>query len=133
MSLDSEDDFFRPKVEPAARRPAGAWNLVATILLLILLIVVGAVLSFFVILQQMGIAACSAIPTQCDYELLEVTTWITPAVVLVGIVLSIVSVSFRRRGSRRTWWVPLLGIGLTVIAFVVASMLVAAAIRGATG
>lgn len=133
MSFDSEDDFFRARVEPAARRPAGVENLVATILLLILLMVVGAVLSFFVILQQTGIAACSPNPASCDHELLGVTTWITPSVVLLGIVLSIVSLSFRIRGSRRTWWVPLLGIGLTIIAFVVASMLVAAAIQGATG
>ncbi|MEN2742618.1 DUF6264 family protein [Microbacterium sp. X-17] len=134
MSFDMEDDLFRARAEPAVRRPAGAGNLVATILLLILLIVVGAVLSFFVILQQTGIAACSANPAVCDHELLGVTTWITPAVVLVGIVLSIVSVGLRRPASqRRTWWVPLLGLGLTVIAFVVASMLVAEATRGATG
>lgn len=76
----------------------------------------------------MGVAACSAILTGCDYPLLRATAWITPIATVASLGLAVVALARRRRTRRRTWWVPVLSVASTVGAFVVASALVQVAL-----
>ena len=103
-------------------------DLVVTIVLLILLVIVVAALSFTVILEQMGVAGCSGALASCNFTLLGVTTWITPLVGVASVVLTLAALATRAKSSRRSWWVPLVGLLLTVFAFTVASVLVSVAL-----
>lgn len=128
MSFGTDDGFF-PDTRPARpRRPPTADDLAATIALSVLLLVVGCGLSFFVLLEQSGVAGCSADASACDYALLSATTWITPAATIASLALAIVALARRPRTRRRTWWLPALGLVITGVAFTIASMLVAEAL-----
>jgi hypothetical protein len=123
MMFEPDDDLL-PVLPPArTRRPAGPEDLAATIAFTVLLFAVGAVLSFVVVLEQMGVDACSASLTGCDYTLLGTTQWITPAATVAALGLAVVALA-----RRRNWWVPVLGLAFTVCAFAVASALVRAAL-----
>lgn len=123
------DDDLLPVLPPArTRRPAGPEDLAATIAFTVLLFAVGAFLSFVVVLEQMGVDACSASLTGCDYMLLGTTQWITPAAAVAALGLAVVALARRPRARRRTWWVPVLGLAVTACAFTVASALVRAAL-----
>jgi uncharacterized BrkB/YihY/UPF0761 family membrane protein len=99
-----------------------------SVVLLVVLIIIGAVLSFGVILEQLGVAGCSGATSTCDFGLLGVTTWITPVVALSFVVLTVLALAIRAKTSRPSWWVPLVGVVLTVIGFAVASALVSVAL-----
>jgi uncharacterized membrane protein len=99
-------------------------DLAATIGLLIVAILVGLVLSFVLVLQLMGVDACSGRPGGCDFNLLGATTYITPAALLLAIAGTTVGLVVRAKTAMRAWWIPLLGLVLILIAFVVASDLV---------
>lgn len=105
----------------------------STIALLFFLLAAGAILSVIVLIEQMGVAACSGAPGLCDFELLGVTTWITPTATLLFAVLSIVALFGRFRYPRRALWVPVTGVIVTFIAFLVTSWLISVALQRATG
>jgi uncharacterized membrane protein YhaH (DUF805 family) len=109
-----------------ADRPSTSEDRAATIALTVILGLTGAVLSFGVLLQQTGVAACSGSAAACDYALLAATTWITPTVALAALVLSVVVLARRWRTRRRTWWVPVAGMLAAFAAFAVASLVAAA-------
>jgi len=105
------------------RRGGSAGDLIATIVLLIALVVAGVALSFTVLLEQMSVARCGASPG-CDFALLGLTTWIVPVVVLIGVAATAAGLAARAKTTFVSWWIPLVALALTVIAFVVASGLV---------
>jgi uncharacterized BrkB/YihY/UPF0761 family membrane protein len=133
MSWDSDDDPFPTHYETRTRRLPCTGDAIASVSLLLLLLLLGALLSFVVVLEQMGVAACSGNVDACDFTLLSVTTWITPAIALASVVLTIFVLSRRSKNSRSTWWVPVLGMAFTLLGFVIASILVSTAIQGGTG
>lgn len=128
MSFYTDGDDL-PTHDPRPReRGSGAADLAITIALLLLLVVTAAALSFAVILEEMGVAACSGAMASCNFTLLGVTTWITPMAGIASVVLTLVALATRAKNSRRSWWVPPAGLILTVIAFTVASTLVSVAL-----
>ena len=132
MSFYTDADEW-PTRPPRTRRPPGVVDLTATIAVLVLLVLIAALLSFLVILEEMGVAACSALTSSCDYALLSATMWITPAVAVACIVMTLAALATRSRTMRYSWWVPLGGVVLTIIAFVVSSILVSAALITVAG
>ena len=99
----------------------------ATSLILAVAVLIGLLLSFGVVIQQMGVAACSGSPDSCDFTLLGVTTWITPGATALTIASTTAVLAVRKH--IRSWWVPALGILLELAAFVLASALVRQAIH----
>jgi uncharacterized BrkB/YihY/UPF0761 family membrane protein len=130
MSFYSDGDDFPVPGPLTTARDSRSANLVATIVLLVLLVLVTVVLSFTVVLEQMGVARCSGAISSCDVGLLGLTAWITPIVGLVFTALTVVALASGRKAPRRAWWVPCLGILLTVAAFGLASTLVRTALGG---
>ncbi|MCI0156347.1 hypothetical protein KNO15_06515 [Leifsonia shinshuensis] len=128
MMFEPDDELFPVLPPTRTRRPAGPEDLAATIAFTVILVAVGLFLSFLVVLEHMGVAACSASLTGCDYALLEATTWITPAATIAALGFAIVALARRPWSRRRTWWVPVLGLAFTACAFAVASALVRTAL-----
>ncbi|AZZ55351.1 hypothetical protein C5E08_05190 [Rathayibacter iranicus] len=102
-------------------------------MLLLFLLAAGAALSFIVLIEQMGIAACSGAPGVCDFALLGVTTSITPTATVLSAALSIVALFGRSRYPRRTRRVPIIGVIVTFFSFAIASWLISFALHRATG
>lgn len=69
----------------------------------------------------------------CDFELLGVTTWITPTVTVLSAALSIVALFSRSRCPRLTRWVPVARAIFTFLAFLIGSWLISVALHRATG
>lgn len=123
MTYDAYDPWD-PADRPVRGRRSGGGDLAATITLLVLMTLTGLLLSFIVVLEQMGVAGCSAAPAACNYTLIGITTWITPVALALGLAGTIAGLVTRARTGRRSWWIPLLGIVIVIVAFVVASLLV---------
>jgi hypothetical protein len=105
--------------------------LAASITLLGLLFVATVLLSSIVLVEQMAVAACSVNLDLCDFALLGVTTWITPAVAGLSAAGTVIAIIRKPAKSRRIGWPPALGLAATVIAFLVASGLISIALSGA--
>lgn len=99
-------------------------------LLLVLLLGLGAVLFVLLLVQQLGMDACGGNPDGCDSALLSTATWIIPAVVGLFAVLTITVAARRSTTARRIRAIPLLGAAATIVAFLLASALVAIALAG---
>jgi hypothetical protein len=108
VTYDSDPDFGLDSI-PVPRVRSGHNDLAATIGLLSVSILVGLVLSFLVVLQLMGVDA---------------TIYITPGAVVLVIAVTAVGLVARAKASMRSWWIPMLGLVVIVLAFVVASELV---------
>jgi len=102
-------------------------DIVLTVGLLVALVIGGLSLSFLALLKQMGVAACSGDPTRCDYTLLAVAFYITPATAIVSCLCVIGGLVWGKRWNVRLWWIPTVGIALTLTAFVLTTALVDAA------
>ena len=61
MTYEAHDPWD-PTDQPATAQRSGGVDLVATITLLVLMTLTGLLLSFIVVLEQMGVAGCSAAP-----------------------------------------------------------------------
>ena len=116
-----------PDAAPApavpARRPRRIWDLVLTIVLLVVYLVVtalGSFLGFFLVFASDSCGASSV----CDYD--RIGTGITVAAygvwapVLIVVIVSIVLLALRRLA----FWVPLVGILLTIGLVVTGGVLV---------
>ncbi|MFF9563836.1 DUF6264 family protein [Leifsonia sp. NPDC014704] len=123
MAYEAHDPW-EPTDQPERQQRSGGVDLSATITLLVLMTLMGLLLSFTVVLEQMGVAGCSAAPAACDYALIGITTWITPVALALGLAGTIAGLVARARTGRRSWWVPLVGLVIVIVAFVVASLLV---------
>ena len=75
-----------------------------------------------------NVAACSADPSACDFALVGLSTWVVPAATIIALVASSVALARRGRTGAHTWWIPLVGIVLEVIAFIIAIALIDVAI-----
>jgi len=117
-------DLWDPADHVAPARRSGRGDLAATIALLVISVLAGLLLSFILLLEQMAVAGCSATPGQCDFGLMAMTTWITPAALTLSVAATIAGLVARARSGWRAWWIPLLGLGVIIVAFVVASLLV---------
>lgn len=117
-------DPWDPTDHLVPEQRSGGGDLAATITLLVLMTMMGLLLSFIVVLEQMGVTGCSAAPASCNYTLIGITTWITPIALALGLAGTIAGLVIRARTGRRSWWIPLLGLVLVILAFVVASLLV---------
>jgi len=130
MRWDDWDDDFSTRTQ--ARRSAesshGDGGSGATALLLAVAALIGLLLSFGVVIQQMGVAACSGSPPSCDYVLLGATTWVTPGATALTIVSTTAALVVRKHVVIRSWWVPAFGILLELAAFLLASALLRQAI-----
>ena len=126
---DDPDPFDRPATRrrPDRRLSAGE-DRVAAILLLVLFLAVGAVLSFFVLVEQLAMDRCGGAPGECDYELLNTTTVLVPGVVALSFLLTVVAL-VRPNTSRRICWIPAIGTVAAVLAFLLASGLVFVAVH----
>lgn len=133
MSL-APDDPFTDRRQRSRRAPAGSSaglaSRIEAVLLLVLLLGLGVVLFVLLLVQQLGIDACSGNPDGCDYALLSAATWIIPAVVGLFAVLTITAAARRSTTARRMRAIPLLGAAATVVVFLFASALVAIALAG---
>ena len=108
---------------PPESRPRPAGDLTSTILLLVALLVAGVTRSFVVLLEHMSVARCA--PSHgCDFVLLGVTTWIVPVVVLIGVAATIAGLAARAKSGFTCWWLPLVGLVSTGLAFGIVSALV---------
>jgi uncharacterized membrane protein len=123
VTYDSDPDFGLDSI-PVPRVRSGHNDLAATIGLLSVSILVGLVLYFLVVLQLMGVDACSGRAGSCDFALLGATIYITPGAVVLVIAVTAVGLVARAKASMRSWWIPMLGLVVIVLAFVVASELV---------
>ncbi|WP_130179156.1 hypothetical protein [Cryobacterium sp. SO1] len=115
------------------QRPEGlgevSRGIVAPVVLFIVDVFVGSLLSVVLLFMQMGVAACSDLSVQCDYQLLYATLWITPIATLATAAGTItVLILQRRQRTAATWLVPALGLMAIVIAFIVAGTLLGVAI-----
>ena len=133
MQFDDDNDFLPAFRASSPRRGPGTGDLTATILWLVLLAISGAVLSFIVVLELMGVSGCSEYPEACDLRLLAGTIWVTPITAAIAIILTIIALVARASAPRRTWWVPFLGNVVTFVAFVVASLTVSSALQEVSG
>lgn len=133
LSFDPYAEDECPSREQRNRRPSQMGDKASTIVLLLFLLAAGAALSVIVLIEQMGIAACSGAPGVCDFKLLGVTTWITPMVTVLSAALSVAALFGRSRYPRRTQWVPIAGVIFTFFSFLIASWLISVALHGATG
>ncbi|AJM78106.1 DUF1129 family protein [Rathayibacter toxicus] len=131
MAFDphADDSRLRETHDPHDRQLRRREGTALTAVLLVLLVVCGAVLFVILLVELTGIAACSGNLGSCDFTLLGVTTWIIPSVVGVFIVLTLLSLVTGRKSSRSRWWIPVLGIVTSLVAFVIASALVSLAIH----
>ncbi|WP_139344455.1 hypothetical protein [Rathayibacter sp. VKM Ac-2630] len=82
------------------------------------------------LVQQLGMDACGGNSDGCDSALLAAATWIIPAVFGLFAVLTITAAARRSTTARRMRAIPLLGAAATVVAFLLASALVAIALAG---
>jgi hypothetical protein len=123
VTYDADPDFGLDSI-PVPRVRSRHEDLAATIGLLSVSILVGLVLSFLVVLQLMGVDACSSRPGECDFALLGATTYITPGAIVLVVAATAVGLVVRAKSSLRSWWIPMLGLIVIVVAFVVASELV---------
>jgi hypothetical protein len=128
MLMDSDDDLFPVLPPPRVHRPAGPEDLAATVAFTVVLVSVGIVLSFVAVLELMRVAACGSAASICDFALAGAAIWITPAATLVSIALVTVALVRRPQRRRRTWWVPVLGVGVTIGGFALASLLIVQAL-----
>ena len=71
---------------------------------------VGAVASFFVLFRRISIPHCG---TRCDFALLDTTGNLFVLLVVLLLIASALIVMLSRR---RVWWVPLVGIAITLVA-----------------
>ncbi|QHC57741.1 hypothetical protein [Rathayibacter sp. VKM Ac-2760] len=126
---DDPDPFDRPvsRRRPARRLSAGE-DRVTAILLLVFLLAVGAVLSFFVLVEQLAMDRCGGAPGECDYELLSTTTVLVPGVVALTFLVTVIAL-VRPNTSRRIWWIPAIGMIGAILTFLVASGLVFIAVH----
>jgi hypothetical protein len=127
MLMDPDDDLF-PVPPPPVHRPAGPEDLAVTIAFTVFLVAAGIVLSFVAVLELMRVDACGPDPSVCDLTLAAATIWITPTATLVSIALVIVAFVRRPGRLRRTWWVPVLGVAVTIGGFALASLLIVQAL-----
>ncbi|MCJ1688540.1 hypothetical protein [Rathayibacter sp. VKM Ac-2927] len=133
MPLDPDSyDALSSRPQQDRRKP-GLEDVVESVLLLLVLAALGAVFFFLLLVEQTGIAACSGNLDGCDLTLLNATTWMIPGVVAVFVVLTTVGLIRRSKTRRRSRSIPLVGMVVTFIAFVIASVLVSIALQGATG
>lgn len=121
--FDEPTDPWQAYSHPPESRPRSTGDLTSTILLLVVLLVAGVALSFVVLLEHMSAARCAASHGH-DFALLGVTTWIVPAVVLIGVSATISGLAARTKTGFVSWWLPLVGPVFTGLAFVIASALV---------
>lgn len=121
--FDEPTDPWQMYSSPPESPPRSSGDLTSTILLLIALLVAGVALSFVVLLEHMSVARCAG-SRGCDYALLGVTTWIVPVVVLIGVAATIAGLAARAKSGFVSWWLPLVGLVFTGLAFVIVSVLV---------
>lgn len=130
MRWDDWDDDFDAQIQsrPSTDSDHGDGG-AGTILLVAVAVLIGFLLSFGVVMQQMGVAACSGSPTSCDFKLLGATTWITPCATALTIACTAAALAVQKHLVIRSWWIPIWGILLELAAFVVASALLHQAIQ----
>ena len=111
---------------PTGKRPARVWDIILTVLLLLALAGLTLIVSIFGLYLSMAADACGV--RTCDTDLIavgmllaSVTPWVVLAVAVVG---SIVLLILRRL----TFWVPVVGAVLVVVAFFIGGGLATAGV-----
>ena len=102
-----------------------------TVTLLVLLLILGAVLLFFMLILQMVGTACGGVEEQCNYSMLGIAAMITPVVVLVFTVGTIVALVRQEKTMRHIKQIPAFGILSTIVSFLISSFLVYRSVQGA--
>lgn len=103
-------------------------DIVVTSILGMLLLLISIVLTVFGLLAQLNADVCAPPVHPCNFPLLAATMFITPVVALAAIGVTITGIIIRARRNKPTWWVPLVGIGVVIVAFVITAVLNTAAI-----
>ena len=106
---------------PRPRKRNSITDLVFTAILGVLQLVTSLVLSSAGWLQLMSVASCSE--NACDFGLLEFSGYLTGTVAVIALVGVLVFALLRALRARSTWWVPFVGLGAVVSAYVVATTL----------
>ena len=136
---DSVDEpFGSPRQRPARRERLGVRRFYGSNLLLVdlvasvVLTVVQAVASGFLIFWNMflGFAfdACGDPNPACNFTLGTGALFVVPVVAVVVFAGTVALVVKNRSTSRLSWWIPVAGIGVTVVSLVVAMTVMSIAV-----
>ena len=114
------------------RRVYGSNVLLVDLVASVVLTVVQAVASGFLIFGNMflGFAfdACGAPNPACNFALGTGALFVVPVVALVVFAATVALVVKKRSTSRLSWWIPVAGIGVTVVSLVVATTVMSIAV-----
>lgn len=97
-----------------ARNPSGRAKGVG---LLIVQVIVAVIMYYVIVMQSMSVAGCG---NSCNYALLTVAYDAYLWVAAISFLASLVGVTILSSRGRDSWWAPMVGLGLTVLAGVFA-------------
>lgn len=112
-----------------APRPRRTWDLVLTIVLLLVYLVVACLallMAFFLAFASDGCGAIGA----CNYDLISTGWLIAVAGVLAPVLFVLAGAIILLALRRLAFWVPIVGVVLTIVALVVGYNVVAAGAQG---
>jgi membrane protein YdbS with pleckstrin-like domain len=118
-----------PTGQPARQqRPVRVWDVVVTLVLLVLSVIFAALASYFGAFLAMASDGC--FDDRCNDGLLTFGVYFAMLSPWVWLLLSIGAAIALLVTRRLAFWVPLAGVGLTVVTFFVAVAMVGAAVGG---
>lgn len=91
-----------------------AW---ATTLLTLAQLVFAGFLTFGAMLLGFAYDACSGQYPKCNYALAPIAFYVVPAVCALAFAFTIARILILRSRSRLTWWIPLMGAGISLASF----------------
>ncbi|QNE46663.1 hypothetical protein F1C58_06910 [Glaciihabitans sp. INWT7] len=105
---------------PEARRI----DLIVSVILTALQVASSACLIFLNVFLPFAFDACGDPSLACDYTLGTVASFVVPLVSFVVLIATIALIVRNRAKSRLSWWIPLAGIAVTVVALLAAIALI---------
>lgn len=104
------------------RRKSSGGDVSVSIWLGVLQILLAVILTLVSLVEQFNVDACG-FSSHCNFELLTASAFVTPLVAVGALLIEGIAVVLLVRQDRRSWWVPALGIVLTIAGYVVAHVL----------
>ncbi len=102
---------------PAPSRIARLVDLWAAALFTVVQVVLGGFLVVGAVLLGFEYDACGGPDSGCTYSLIPFAFYVVPGTAIVGLVATIIGIVMLRDRSRQSWWVPLAGGCLSLLAF----------------
>ena len=126
--VSRRDWKMRPRARRAYGSPVLSVDLVASIVLTVAQAIASGYLVFLNVFLGFAFDACGDPYPSCNYALGTAACLVVPVVAVVVLITTIVLVTQYRRKSRLGWWIPLAGIGTTIVSLGLAMVLMSVAI-----